>query len=71
MKSIKMKDITNKTPTDLTKMIAEKQELLRVFRFGGAGAKTKNVKEGRTVRKDIARIMTVLSTQRKEAGSKN
>jgi ribosomal protein L29 len=64
MKSLKMKDITNKTATDLNKMIAEKRELLRVFRFGGAGAKTKNVKEGRTVRKDIARIMTALSAQR-------
>jgi ribosomal protein L29 len=61
MKSLKMKDISNKTQADLAKMVAEKQEILRVFRFGGAGAKTKNVKEGRTVRKDIARIMTALT----------
>ena len=54
------KDITTKTPADLTKMLAEKRELLRAFRFGGAGAKTKNVREGRAIRKDIARILTAL-----------
>ena len=58
---MKIKEITNKTRADLAKMISEKQEALRVFRFGAAGAKTKNVKEGRTIRKDIARIMTVLN----------
>jgi ribosomal protein L29 len=67
MKSIKMSDITNKTAGDLNKMIVEKREALRVFRFGGAGAKIKNVKQGRTIRKDIARIMTVLAAQNKEA----
>jgi ribosomal protein L29 len=61
MKAIKMKDITNKTGADLAKMLGEKREILRVFRFGGAGAKTKNVKEGKSVKKDIARIMTALS----------
>lgn len=55
-----MKDITIKTAPDLVKMLSEKRELLRVFRFGAAGAKAKNVKEGRTIRKDIARIMTAL-----------
>lgn len=56
-----MKDITNKTRADLAKMLGERREILRVFRFGGAGAKTKNVKEGRAVRKDVARIMTAIN----------
>jgi len=60
MKAIKVKDISNKTVADLTKMLGEKKEILRVFRFGGAGAKTKNVKEGRSLKKDIARIMTAI-----------
>jgi ribosomal protein L29 len=55
---MKMKDITNKTEGDLARMLVEKNEALRVFRFGGAGAKSKNVKEGRMIRKDIARIKT-------------
>lgn len=55
---MKMKDITNKTASDLAKMLAEKKEELRVMRFGGAGAKTKNVKAAKAARKDIARILT-------------
>ena len=56
-----MKDIQNKTTEDLVKMIAEKRETLRLFRFGSTGAKTKNVKEGRMIRKDIARMMTKIN----------
>ncbi len=61
---MKIKDITTKTAPDLMKMLSEKKELLRVFRFGTAGAKAKNVKEGKAIKKDIARIMTVLSSKR-------
>ncbi|HEX7724188.1 MAG TPA: 50S ribosomal protein L29 [Candidatus Paceibacterota bacterium] len=57
---MQFKEITTKTPADLTKMLTEKRESLRAFRFGGAGAKTKNVREGRAIRKDIARILTAL-----------
>jgi ribosomal protein L29 len=59
---MKTKDLTTKTPADLTKLVAEKREELRVFRFGGAGAKTKDVKAGRMIKKDIARILTVLNS---------
>jgi ribosomal protein L29 len=62
-KIMKMKEITNKTQADLTKLLNEKREALRVFRFGAAGAKTKNVKEGSAIRKDIARIMTAMNTK--------
>ncbi len=58
---MKMKDIKTKTPADLNKLLNEKREALRVFRFGATGAKTKNVKEGSSIRKDIARIMTALN----------
>ncbi len=61
---MKTKDITTKTSADLTKMLSEKREALRVFRFGGAGAKAKNVREGRAIRKDIARIMTSLNVKK-------
>jgi ribosomal protein L29 len=65
MKSTLNKDIAHKTQADLAKMIADKRESLRVFRFGTTGAKTKNVKESRTIRRDIARILTVMSAQKK------
>jgi ribosomal protein L29 len=62
---MKIKEITNKTHADLAKMLSEKRESLRVFRFGAAGAKSKNVREGRAIRKDIARIMTVMNVKNK------
>ena len=58
---MKMKDISNKTPAELQKLVAEKRQALSAFRFGTAAAKSKNVKEGREVKKDIARIMTALN----------
>ncbi len=59
-----MKEYKNKTPQDLSKLVADKREALRHFRFGSTGSKTKNVKFGRTTRKDIARIMTELSIRK-------
>ena len=56
-----MKEYKDKTIVDLTRIIAEKREQIRAFRFGSTGSKTKNVKLGRTLRKDIARIMTEFS----------
>ncbi len=61
---MKFKEISNKTPADLAKMLSEKREAIRVFRFGAAGAKTKNVREGRAIRKDIARIMTAKNAKK-------
>ncbi|MFA6554353.1 MAG: 50S ribosomal protein L29 [Candidatus Paceibacterota bacterium] len=64
---MKIKDIKTKTIPDLMKLRAEKHEALRVFRFGTAGAKSKNVKEAKTIKKDIARIETILTASRKSA----
>jgi len=58
---MKIKEIKTKTNPDLNKLLSDKREALRVFRFGTAGSKAKNVKEGRELKKDIARILTVLS----------
>ena len=62
---MKMKDIKTKTKADLDTLMATKREALRVFRFGTAGAKTKNVKESKGIKKDIARIMTALTQIKK------
>ena len=62
---MKMKEIINKTEADLIKMITEKKEALRVAHFGSAGAKSKNVKEVSSVKKDIARLMTALNSKNK------
>ncbi|MFM2383785.1 MAG: hypothetical protein RIQ72_357 [Candidatus Parcubacteria bacterium] len=57
-----MKDLNTKSKKDLIKMLNDKRDSLQSFRFGGAGSKVKNVKEGKNIRKDIARIMTALQS---------
>jgi ribosomal protein L29 len=46
--------------TELQKTLADKREALRSFRFGAAGSRSRNVREGRELRKEIARILTEL-----------
>ena len=45
---------------ELQKSLADKREALRVFRFGGAGSRSRNVREGRNLRKEVAQILTEL-----------
>ena len=59
-----MKEYKDKTEKDLNKLIAEKREEVRLFRFGSTGGKAKNVKFARTTKKDVARIMTELSIRK-------
>lgn len=62
-----MEPLANKTAADLEKLLREKQAALRAFRFGIAGSKIRNVREGRTLRRDIARILTELAARRRAA----
>ena len=55
-----MKDLTKKTIEDLKKLLVEKREALRTFTFGLTGSKTRNLKEGKNLRKEIARILTAV-----------
>jgi len=57
------KELSKKSKTDLIKELNEKHLSLRDIRFGIAGSKSKNVKEQKMIKKDIARIKTVLSTK--------
>ena len=60
----------DKSLETLQKELADLRENLRKFRFGGAGSRSRNVREGRNLRKDIARILTELNA-RKLALTKN
>lgn len=53
-----MADFTSQDSKELQKIVADKREALRTFRFGGAGSRSRNVREGRELRKEIARIST-------------
>ena len=56
-----MNELKDKTVGELAKELADKREALRVFRFEMSGSKIKNVKTGRVIRKDIARILTAVN----------
>ena len=58
-----MADISSKSVETLQAELTEKREALRVFRFGGAGSRSRNVREGRNLRKEVARILTEISTR--------
>lgn len=53
-----MKEIKKTSAEDLVKLLAEKREAVRAFRFDLAGSAKKNVKAPMHARKDIARILT-------------
>ncbi len=61
-----MADLKKYSVADLQKEIAEKRESLRTFRFGEAGSRSRNVREGRTLKKDIARLLTELNSRKEQ-----
>ncbi len=56
-----MKDFSKKTEKELHSLLTEKKIALRAFRFAIAGGNVRNVKEGSLLKKDIARINTILN----------
>lgn len=58
-------DFKTKNEGELQKLLAEKREAVRAFRFGISGSRTKNVKVGHNNKKDIARILTALNSVKK------
>jgi ribosomal protein L29 len=61
----KKMDLKNKSDKDLQKELGEKQEGVRTFRFGIAGSKVRNVKEGRDIKRQIAQILTEVNSRTK------
>ena len=58
-----MSDLSKKTVEALKKEIMEKKQALRQFRFDLAGSKTRNVKLGQTLRKEVAQLFTELNSR--------
>jgi len=65
-----MKEYKEKSIEELRKIIADKRNSMRDFRFGSTGSKIKNVKLGRTLKKDVARVMTELTLRAKASKNK-
>ncbi len=59
------KEIAKKSASELRTLLTEKRLALRTFRFSVAGSNMRNLKEGNSLKKDIARILTKLNTKTK------
>jgi len=62
---MKAKELRSKTKEELQQLLREKRERLQRLRFDLASGRVKNVKEVREVKKDIARILTILHEKQK------
>ena len=60
-----MSDIKKLSEKEIATSIETKRKALKDFRFGIAGSKVRNVREGRSLRKDIARAKTELNSRTK------
>jgi len=56
---------------DLEKKLAELQESIRVIHFKAEGSKSKNVKESKMIRKEIAQILTEINGTKGQASKNN
>jgi len=56
----KLREFLKMSRKELELALAEKREKLRALRFNLAAGKVKNVREIREIKKDIARILTLL-----------
>lgn len=61
-----MADIKTQKVEDLKKVIADKREALRVFRFGESGSRLRNVRAGRNLKREIAQMMTEIRSRELE-----
>jgi len=59
---MKAAELRQKSKEELQKILQEKKERLRVLRFDLDAGKVKNVREIRELKKDIARILTILKS---------
>ena len=59
-KSMKAVELKKKTNKELTRLLIKNKERLRSLRFDLASGRVKNVREIRNLKKDIARILTLI-----------
>lgn len=64
-------EIQKKDEKALAAYVKEKREEVRSFRFGTAGASTRNVRAVRAAKKEIARSLTELTARARSAANKN
>lgn len=60
----KSQELREKSPLELLRMIQEKRDELGKLYFNLASGRVKNVKEAASIRRDIARIQTLLKEKK-------
>ncbi|TSC62288.1 MAG: hypothetical protein G01um101448_965 [Parcubacteria group bacterium Gr01-1014_48] len=61
---MKTKDIAKADDTELAKLLRDARKLSTDFRFDVAGSKSRNTKEGRNAKKEIARMLTEMRSRK-------
>ena len=59
-------EFKQKSEKELKKLLLDSRERLRQLRFNLASGKVKNVREIRKLKKDIARMLTILNKKSKD-----
>ena len=62
----KIRDFLRLSEKELYKILSDKKEKLRQSKFDISAGKLKNVREVRETRKDIARVLTILTARSKK-----
>jgi len=57
---VKISELRQKSKSELQKLLQDSRKRLRQLRFDLAAGKVKNVREIRKIKKEIARILTLL-----------
>jgi ribosomal protein L29 len=57
------KELKDKTIKDLEKMLLDAREALRKSRFNLSGSSKRDIKDGKTLRKQIAQILTEINNR--------
>jgi len=68
---MKIKELKDKTQESLEKLLQEKREKLRQLRFELSQDKLKNVSEIKNIKKNIARILTIITLKSKSQKPKS
>ncbi len=67
---MKSKEIRKKSESDILKLLKEKEKKLKDIMFSGVDSKSKNTKEMLGLRRDVARIKTILKENKEEKNGK-
>ena len=58
---MRVSELRQKPKTELKQILEEEREKLRQLRFNLAAGKVKNIRETRRIKKEIARVLTILN----------